>query len=198
MARHICDPMQKIPIDNNVSKTNWKRILKLTLIWLAVTYGVFFVFAKIAASMISLEQEREWLGDFLQFPDAREFAPLQDIVGKIITPYGYDVWLVCEEEYNAYAGFGGNVYVTSGLLDQVESENELVMIIGHELGHVADQHVLESALHLLPFQGIQVITGIEIFTVLSGTIANVHSRSHELYADAYGLAVLEQVYGHVA
>jgi predicted Zn-dependent protease len=41
---------------------------------------------------------------------------------------------------NAFALPGGYVYVTRGILSHLESEAELAMVIGHEIGHVTARH----------------------------------------------------------
>lgn len=45
---------------------------------------------------------------------------------------------------NAYAGAGGIIYINTGLLDFVQSEDELGGIIAHEIGHVACNHVTKN------------------------------------------------------
>lgn len=51
----------------------------------------------------------------------------------------YDVHLEILDQslVNAMALPGGRILVTQGLLDTVGSENELAMVLGHELGHYA-------------------------------------------------------------
>lgn len=46
---------------------------------------------------------------------------------------------------NAFALPGGYVYVTRGLLAHLESEAQLAMVLGHEIGHVLAQHAAERA-----------------------------------------------------
>jgi predicted Zn-dependent protease len=41
---------------------------------------------------------------------------------------------------NAFSIPGGHIYVTSGLLDFVQSESELAAVLGHEIGHVVAGH----------------------------------------------------------
>jgi len=41
---------------------------------------------------------------------------------------------------NAFAAPGGIVYITTGLLDRLESRDELASILGHEIGHVCARH----------------------------------------------------------
>jgi predicted Zn-dependent protease len=47
-------------------------------------------------------------------------------------------------EINAFAGPGGYVYVTVGLLDILESREELAAVMAHEIGHVCERHSIRS------------------------------------------------------
>jgi len=48
------------------------------------------------------------------------------------------------DEINAFATPGGYVFVTRGALDLMESEAELAGVLGHEIAHVDQKHVLEQ------------------------------------------------------
>ncbi len=43
---------------------------------------------------------------------------------------------------NAFALPGGHVYITRGLLQELDSEGQFVSVLGHELGHVEHQHAM--------------------------------------------------------
>jgi predicted Zn-dependent protease len=43
---------------------------------------------------------------------------------------------------NAFSLPGGYIYVTRGLLDFAQAENELAAVIAHEIGHIAARHAL--------------------------------------------------------
>jgi predicted Zn-dependent protease len=43
---------------------------------------------------------------------------------------------------NAFSLPGGHIYVTRGLLDFTQAENELAAVIAHEIGHIAGRHAL--------------------------------------------------------
>jgi len=45
---------------------------------------------------------------------------------------------------NAFSGPGGFVYVTVGLLDELESKDELAAVLGHEIGHCCAYHSIKS------------------------------------------------------
>ena len=49
------------------------------------------------------------------------------------------------DEVNAFAAPGGYVYVTKGLLDMAETEDELAGVIAHEMGHVDCKHSVKQA-----------------------------------------------------
>ncbi len=46
---------------------------------------------------------------------------------------------------NAFALPGGYVYVTRGLLAHLENEAQLMVVLGHEIGHVAARHASQRA-----------------------------------------------------
>lgn len=46
---------------------------------------------------------------------------------------------------NAFALPGGYVYVTRGLLSHLENEAQLMVVLGHEIGHVAARHASQRA-----------------------------------------------------
>ena len=74
---------------------------------------------------------------------------LQNIMNKLLVHTNtrgikYDIHLINSIEINAFATLGGHLYVTTGLLYFTNSEDELAMIIGHEIAHVEKKHVLQK------------------------------------------------------
>jgi predicted Zn-dependent protease len=47
-------------------------------------------------------------------------------------------------EVNAFAGPGGFVYVTIGMLDILKKKDELAAVLAHEIGHVCERHSVRS------------------------------------------------------
>lgn len=76
-------------------------------------------------------------------------ALLDRLMRSTALPTGMTVRLgvLDSAEPNAYASVGGRLVVTRGLLDAVESENELAMVLAHELGHL---HARDPAVALGP------------------------------------------------
>jgi beta-barrel assembly-enhancing protease len=84
---------------------------------------------------------------------------------------------------NAFALPGGHVYVGGGLLDLMDSEDELAAVIGHEIEHIDHHHCAErvqreQALRRIPLGGL-VALPIEVFEA-------GYSKDQELEADREG------------
>src|SRR5262249_36330236 len=98
------------------------------------------------------------------------------------------VGVIEDPNINADNAGGGEVYVTTGLLQRANDE-QLREILAHEiahddLGHVAKAQVLGTGLNLGVMLLEQVIPGSSVITPIAGTlVARAYSRSEELEAD---------------
>jgi predicted Zn-dependent protease len=55
--------------------------------------------------------------------------------------FDYHFYVVKEQEPNAFAIPGGHIFVTSGLIRFVDTEDELAGVIGHEIAHSVLRHI---------------------------------------------------------
>jgi Zn-dependent protease with chaperone function len=115
--------------------------------------------------------------------------------------YQFRVEIDASELPNAMALPGGLIIVTQGLLDQVESENELAFVLGHELGHFKNRdHLRALGRGLLLSVFFAAVTGNDVAGI-GLTAADVtlrgFSRQQETKADEFGLAIVHAEYGHV-
>ena len=84
---------------------------------------------------------------------------------------------------NAFALPGGHVFVGAGMLDLMDSEDELADILGHEIEHIDHYHCaervqLEARLRHLPLRGL-IELPVQLFEV-------GYSKDQELEADREG------------
>ncbi len=132
---------------------------------------------------------------------------LQELVDRvqdscINLPYHFRVFIVEDERINAFALPGGNIMVFSGLLEKVESENELVFILGHEMGHFVNRdHLRRLGRSLVLLAATTLILGsdspINDLVVNTMGLTELHfSREQETEADEFGLKVLQCFYGN--
>lgn len=115
--------------------------------------------------------------------------------------YNFKIYLDDSEQVNAMALPGGSIVVLQGLLKVVKSENELDMVLAHELGHFAHRDHLQAmgrglfvlaASFLLP--GDQ---SSDIVPWIAGKLERTYSQKQEAAADSWGLDLLNSRYGHV-
>ncbi|MEO0014460.1 MAG: hypothetical protein RLZZ535_2849 [Cyanobacteriota bacterium] len=117
----------------------------------------------------------------------------------------YQVLYIPEDTVNAIAIPGNKVIIYQGLLKEVDSENELMMILGHELGHFAHRDHLRGLGNILVlritisyFLGDASIFNSIIATSIKAISQAQYSQKQEQQADQFGLLLLDQTYNQVA
>lgn len=119
-------------------------------------------------------------------------------------PFALELRIACNEVPNAMAFPGGLVLVTSGLLDSLDTENELAFVLGHELGHYLGRDHLRGlgrmAVVGLVMQSVWAIGGVDggdLFDAATEGLLRAHGRDQEIAADRVGAEVLHRMYGHL-
>ena len=80
------------------------------------------------------------------------------IVAAGLSPANVKVVLINDDSINAFVVGGQTVYVHSGLLQAADNANEVQGVIAHELGHIADGHVVLSDNGARPAMGISILS----------------------------------------
>jgi predicted Zn-dependent protease len=97
----------------------------------------------------SRDEEEKLLEKVYLYEDPLLDAYLEDIVARL-NPSGmaanqairYRVRVVEDPTLNAFAYPHGSIYVHTGLLARMENEDELATVLGHEMTHVENRHML--------------------------------------------------------
>lgn len=116
----------------------------------------------------------------------------------------YRFQLLDTDIINAYASPNGYLYLTKGLIEIAESDDELAFVIAHEMGHVEKKHAVimyKQALALAVFGAILVASSKSkdqgenalYFTVISNILTKGYSREQEGEADQVALAHLKRL-----
>jgi predicted Zn-dependent protease len=110
----------------------------------------------------------------------------------------YSVKIMKDSQINSFATMGGFVYVNEGLIDFVQSDDELASVMGHETGHIERRHAITTNSKA---QILNILFGIaSIFSPIlyefgglaeAGLMAKV-SREDEIQADRYGLQLMSR------
>jgi len=122
---------------------------------------------------------------------------------KVSSDYPYTFDVLDTDVVNAFALPGGPVFITRGLLWQMQDESQLAGVLAHEVTHVAAQH---SAQRISKAVGAEVIlsvlkaaagkgesadgsssTAADIAKIVAGLVSLKYSRDDETEADLYGV-----------
>lgn len=155
-----------------------------------------------------------WMGSTADRDALVEDDPRGQAVAKLLdrlalrwreNPYELRVAVYDEPTPNAVAFPGGLILVTSGLLERVESENELAFVLAHEIGHFRNRDHMRGMGRGVAFALVLGSFGLggsgdasQLATMSSGLAARAFDREQESDADRFALEVVAMEYGHVA
>lgn len=129
-----------------------------------------------------------------------------DVAG--IQYFKYHFFVIDNKEFNAFAAPSGLIFFHSGLIGAMHSEDELVSVLAHEIGHIVKRHLasrvekgkyttmtsLGLALAALAFGGAAtpaLLTG----ALATGQSLNLHfSRQHEEEADLLAYSWMQSLH----
>lgn len=100
-----------------------------------------------------------------------------------------------DKTLNAFAVPGGYLYVYTGLIKYLDSEDQLAGVMGHEIAHAALRHSTQQMSKIYGLDALRaVVTGKESGGTLSQMALSVislsFSRKHESQADEYSVRYL--------
>jgi predicted Zn-dependent protease len=179
--------------------------LVLTVLAVWAVYAWLPKLASRAADMITVEYEMQLGESIAQQFDAQETAGdsvdyyLSKFVNglRLDSRYPIKATVIASDEINAFAVPGGRIFIYAGLLEKMDSYEELVALLGHEVTHVVKRHSLRSLMS-------SAATGVVISTLLGSNSGFTnwavsqadqlkqldYSRELETEADNYGLWIM--------
>lgn len=126
-------------------------------------------------------------------------------------PFEYKFHVIQEDVYNAFAIPAGYIFINSGLLLAMESEDELAGILAHEISHVVCRHISQrieksKKIDLASLAGLvagvflgsasgnlEAAQALTFGSLAAGqTLALAYSRENEAQADHLGLVYLNK------
>jgi hypothetical protein len=133
-------------------------------------------------------------------------TPIEATYGSSkLVPYEYRFFVVDDKDVNAFSLPGGYIYINKGLLNYVQSDDELAGVLGHEIIHAAHHHVAKlqkeqtrlngqmlwglfaAFLARVPSEDVyNLMTGLQLLAVQK---VNGHGQNAERDADRAGIIV---------
>ncbi len=181
-----------------------------TFVAIAIITFVLSLLAGYIAKHIPFSVEQSFSAPFEEvdtYQETEKTIYLANLVKKIATCSDLPKEITIKFHYqpsdtvNAFATLGGNILIFQGLIDEVDNENQLAMIIAHEIAHVKNRHPIQAI-------GRAVVLGISLSLIFNNTPSNPlqnsglltvlsFNRSMESQADEDGLSALQRCYGHI-
>ncbi|MCD7879592.1 MAG: M48 family metallopeptidase [Candidatus Gastranaerophilales bacterium] len=207
--------------NNNVSKTNEVRDLFLFIAVIALIIALIYFGADIIAniyidnmpdktqirieeliSSVSPEREidKQYKNKVTQLDNLKQKIIIRDtkLKGKSTFP----IRVLPSDEINAAVNPGGTIYFTKGILDTDMTEQELMFVLAHEIGHYSNRDHLKGISRQLLVLAITFIFTAGQSHELNIIIDNVsnlnslsYSRTQERNADLYAGKMLIYIYG---
>jgi len=117
--------------------------------------------------------------------------------------YRYQFFLIDKDEMNAFTTPGGRIYIFTGLIDKLDSDDEVASVLAHEIGHCAARHTVKKFQAAMGYNLIgsivlgQVGEGAkEVASMSSNMIMNIvfsaYGRQDEYEADRLGIQYLHK------
>lgn len=118
------------------------------------------------------------------------------------SPWKFQFHLLADQEtINAFALPGGQIFITLGLLNKLQTQAQLAGVLAHEIGHVIERHAAEQMATSQFGQLLTVAVGTaasgqsdqayQIAAVVNQAMQLSYSREDELEADTWGLKLME-------
>ncbi len=117
--------------------------------------------------------------------------------GIELTDYDYKIHVVNNDQVNAFATIAGHLFVNTGFIEFVETPEEIVAVLAHEIGHIEHRHVIRKLVKEL---GIAIVFGVltgdngEFVSDMSRAMLSTgFDRGQEADADNFAFDLLTKV-----
>ena len=113
--------------------------------------------------------------------------------------YPYNFFLIDKDEMNAFTTPGGNIYMYSGLMDKLTTDDQIAAVLAHEIGHCSARHTVKKFQAALGYNLISAIIMNQIETddtrkvaalstnAIMSVVFSSYGRKDEYEADRLGL-----------
>lgn len=106
----------------------------------------------------------------------------------------YTIKVIKDDKVNAVSLPGGYIYVNRGLVDNVDNDDQLACVIGHEAGHITAKHSIKKIQNMYGYAFLKILSiqaadsnisqGVDVAFV---SLLTQYSQADEFLADRLGI-----------
>ena len=205
-----------LPEGINTSKEHpFKEFVILSVGLLATVFISIYLLILVVdnfADKIPFEYEKDLpISSFIESLEEEELPPyLQKVTQKVLSSFelpkemNITFHYVNDDTVNAFATLGGHIVLYRGLLEKLKHEDELAMVIAHEIAHIKYRHPILSVSHGLVVSAVLTVIGTSSGNSIVNDIMGQtgmaslmkFSRDYEYQADKDAIDSLIKSYGH--
>ena len=146
-----------------------------------------------------MELGRELAAEFAKWSDFdRRWEPYIGKVGQKLAPklfrkgIKYEFHVIKYPWINAFALPGGQIYITTDMLELISSEAELSAILGHEMAHVDLFHCIEMVQYENVLKSMRLGEIGRLVDLLRESYTSGYRKYQEIEADAHGVFLMSE------
>lgn len=99
----------------------------------------------------------------------------------------YEFHILQAPTINAFALPGGHVFVYTGLIDLLQTDDELAAVVGHEIAHIDQRHVVERYQYEMRLRGLGMGDLAGLAQLPHALVHAGYAQYQEIEADAVGM-----------
>ncbi len=182
----------------------------IILFWAALAFSIMTGSVAARAGMFDIDELKEVeighdaaqsiLKHYGEYKNPIEMNRLLGVTAPLVKASGrphldYHFYIVNTRSVNAFALPGGFIFVTSGLMDFIENDDELAAVIGHELTHVALRHSVtmikkdlrDSLINMAILVATREPNAMLANQMIQQSKVDMYGRQAEIDADRFGI-----------
>lgn len=180
----------------------WGAIM-LGIVWAIIIslYLFYSFFASLVISLVNIEAEQKYLWPIFATAFSGELLDMSEYKYSLPEDKSYDIYILDDDMENAFASVWGRLMVTQGLLDNVENQEELFFILGHEIEHLENRDPLRALLVHAPISVSLILLWFDAWLPVSkinNMFSNLKSRKAEHMADKWWIELLHRLGANTA